>query len=143
MNSNLCESMEQSTVRVLIIEDSPSQATIIASVVKEMGHIPIVYSQLPMGITQILAKESPDLVLLDLRLLDSEGNPMADGFQLCREMKRSNPDLPVIVVSAEGEEDACEWALIQGADAFLQKPFVIEDLTRIMSEVLEQGVETE
>ncbi|MCB0321941.1 MAG: response regulator [Bdellovibrionales bacterium] len=122
--------------KVLIVEDSPSQAAIIANVVKEAGHEPAVYSQLPMGIQQILLKEKPDLVLLDLRLLDPEGNPMADGFQLCREIKRASSNTPVIVISAEGDEDACEWAILQGADAYLQKPFVVEDLTKIMSDVL-------
>ena len=122
--------------RVLIVEDSPSQAAIIATVVKQAGHIPTVYSQLPSGITQILTKEQPDLVLLDLRLLDREGNAMAYGFQICREIKRTQKNIPVIVISAEGDEDACEWAVLQGADAYLQKPFAVDDLTTIMAQVL-------
>ena len=122
--------------KILIVEDSPSQAAIIATVVKQAGHLAAVYSQLPMGITQILTMEKPDLVLLDLRLLDAEGRPMADGFQICREIKRSVPTLPVIVVSAEGDEDACEWAVLQGADAYLQKPFAVEDLTSLVNQVL-------
>lgn len=126
----------KSGAKVLIVEDSPSQAAIIANVVKSSGHNPAVYSQLPMGISQIMQKEMPDLVLLDLRLLDPDGNPMADGFQLCREIKRTSAKTPVIVISAEGDEEACEWAMMQGADAFLQKPFVVEDLTRLMEEVL-------
>lgn len=125
--------------KILIVEDSPSQAAIIASVVKQAGHVPTVYSQLPMGIAQILAHEQPDLVLLDLRLLDPDGNPMADGFQLCREIKRSTRRVPVIVVSAEGDEDACEWAVLQGADAYLQKPFAVEDLKGLMEQVLGSG----
>lgn len=123
--------------KILIVEDSPSQAAIIATVVKQAGHSPAVYSQLPAGITQIINLEQPDLVLLDLRLLDSEGRAMADGFQICREIKRSPRNIPVIVVSAEGDEDACEWAILQGADAYLQKPFAVEDLTSLMTQVLE------
>lgn len=123
--------------KVLIVEDSPSQAAIIAAVVKQAGHTAAVYSQLPQGIMQILNTESPDIVLLDLRLLDSEGNPMADGFQVCREIKRSAKGIPVIVISAEGDEEACEWAIMQGADAYLQKPFAVDDLTAILSQVLD------
>lgn len=128
--------MSKKQAKILIVEDSPSQAAIIATVVKQAGHSASVYSQLPMGITQILTMEQPDLVLLDLRLLDAEGKPMADGFQICREIKRSPKKTPVIVVSAEGDEDACEWAILQGADAYLQKPFAVEDLTALMKEVL-------
>ena len=127
---------EHKAAKVLIVEDSPSQAAIIATVVKQAGHSAAVYSQLPMGITQILSLEQPDLVLLDLRLLDQDGKPVADGFQLCREIKRASKKLPVIVVSAEGDEDACEWAILQGADAYLQKPFAVEDLTALIQQVL-------
>ena len=127
---------EHKAAKVLIVEDSPSQAAIIATVVKQAGHSAAVYSQLPMGITQILSLEQPDLVLLDLRLLDQDGKPVADGFQLCREIKRASKRLPVIVVSAEGDEDACEWAILQGADAYLQKPFAVEDLTALIQQVL-------
>ncbi len=122
--------------KVLVIEDSPTQSAIIADVVRQAGHEPRVYNSLPTGIAQILSKEKPDLVLLDLRLLDSEGNLAADGFQICREIKRSEHSVPVVVVSAEGDDDACEWAILQGADAYLQKPFVQADLTAIMAQVL-------
>ena len=124
------------TARVLIIEDSPSQAAVIADVVRQAGHEPIVYTELTTGISQILLAQEPDLVLLDLRLLDADGNQMADGFQLCREIKRSPLRPPVVVVSAEGDEEACQWAILQGADAYLQKPFVVEDLISVMAEVL-------
>ena len=80
--------------------------------------------------------EKPDLVLLDLRLLDSDGRPAADGFQVCREIKRSELRPPVIVLTAEGDDDACEWAILQGADAFVQKPFAASDLTAVMASVL-------
>ena len=128
--------MNNKSAKILIVEDSPSQAAIIATVVKQAGHSAVVYSQLPMGITQILSIEQPDLVLLDLRLLDPDGKPVADGFQLCREIKRSQKSVPVIVVSAEGDDEACEWAIFQGADAYLQKPFAVEDLTALVEQVL-------
>lgn len=122
--------------KILIVEDSPSQSAIIASIVEHAGHRPCVYNALPTGISQILTKEQPDLVLLDLMLLDPNGKPMADGFQICREIKRSPRRIPVIVISAEGDEDACNWALLQGADAYLQKPFNPEDLLEVMKSVL-------
>ena len=122
--------------RVLIIEDSPSQAAVIADVVRQAGHEPFIYTDISDGISQILASEQPELVLLDLRLLDAEGNQVADGFQLCREIKRSPRKPPVVVISAEGGDEACEWALLQGADAFLQKPFAVDDLKGVIDQVL-------
>ena len=122
-------------MKVLILEDSPSQAAIIASIVEQAGHVPVVYSELTVGIAQILVKEQPDLVLLDLMLLGADGKPMADGFQICGEIKRSAKPIPVVVVSAQGDDESCEWAIMQGADAYLQKPFAPEDLSNVMNEV--------
>ena len=66
-----------------------------------------------------------------------DGKPKADGFQLCRDIKRgSNSRVKVVVVSAKGDEESAEWALMQGADAFLQKPFAVEDLVAVMQQVL-------
>ena len=128
--------MAQKGARVLIIEDSPSQAAVIADIVRQAGHSPTIITELKVGIGQILHKEQPSLVLLDLRLLDADGNPVADGFQLCKEIKRSPGKPPVIVISAEGDDEACQWAILQGADGFLQKPFAARDLTKAISEVL-------
>ena len=122
--------------KVLILEDSPSQAAVIASIVEETGNTPCVYTDLPTGISQILTKEQPSLVLLDLMLLGPDGKPIADGFQICREIKRARDPIPVVVVSAEGDDDACEWAILQGADAFLQKPFAPDDLKQVIDDVL-------
>lgn len=123
-------------MKVLVIEDSPSQAAVIADIVRQAGHTSVVYTELTVGISQILAKEQPNLVLLDLNLLNEEGEPVADGFQLCREIKRSPLKPAVIVVSAQGDDEACEWALLQGADGYLQKPFAAKDLTQVISDVL-------
>lgn len=122
--------------KVLVIEDSPSQAAVIADLVRQAGHTAVVYNEIRIGISQIIAKEQPQLVLLDLKLLDADGNPVADGFQLCKEIKRSPLKPIVIVVSAEGDEQACEWALLQGADGFLQKPFAAQDLTDVLTQLL-------
>ncbi len=127
--------MSKGETRILVIEDSPSQAAVIADIVRQLGFTPVVYTQLAMGITQIIQKETPRVVLLDLKLLDSDGNQVADGFQLCREIKRSPQKPAVVVISAQGDEDSCEWAILQGADGYLQKPFKAGDLERVIKEL--------
>lgn len=122
--------------KVLIVEDSPTQAAILAELIDAMGLEPIVYTSLPTGVNQILIKEQPDLVLLDLRLVDDMGRQFADGFQLCREIKRAAPDVPVVILTAEGDDDACQWAFLQGANAYVQKPFVADKFAKVISQVL-------
>jgi DNA-binding response OmpR family regulator len=89
------------------------------------------------GINQVIKPVNPDLVLLDLVLLGPDGKPMGDGFQICREIKRvSKNTVPVVVISSKGDEESAEWAILQGADAFLQKPFAVEDLLAVLAQVL-------
>lgn len=122
--------------KILIIEDSKSQAAIIAEIVQNAGHEPRVCSEVTSTVLQTARSFAPSLVLLDLVLLGPDGKPTADGFQLCREIKRALPKVKVVVVSAQGDDDSSEWALMQGADGFLQKPFTMEDLVGMINEVL-------
>ncbi len=123
--------------RVLIIEDSQSQAQIMAEIVTGAGHQATICHDLGKGIAQILSATDPQVVLLDLVLLGPDGKPIADGFQMCREIKRvSHRTIGVVVVSSKDDQASAEWALLQGADAFLQKPFVVEELIDVLDEVL-------
>lgn len=122
---------------VLIVEDSPAQAAIIAEIVKEAGHDALVCREYTKGVSAMLQPATPDLVLLDLTLLGPDGKPIGDGFQICREIKRlTKNSVAVVVVSAKEDETSAEWALMQGADAYLQKPFAVEDLVTVMREAL-------
>jgi twitching motility two-component system response regulator PilH len=123
--------------KVLIIEDSPSQAAIMAELVTQAGHNAHISPDLSKGVIQTVTPFDPDIVLLDLTLLGPDGKPIADGFQICKEIKRvSKNKIKVVVVSAREEEEAAEWAELQGADAFLHKPFAVEELVGIINQVL-------
>jgi twitching motility two-component system response regulator PilH len=123
--------------RVLIVEDSATQAAIISEIMKGAGHEPVVCKDFSKGIAQTLKPLNPEIVLLDLILLGPNGKPIADGFQICREVKRvSKNKIGVVIVSSKGDTESAEWALLQGADAFLQKPFAVDDLLNVVQEVL-------
>lgn len=123
---------------VLIVEDSPAQAAIMSELVKESGHDVIVCKEFQRGVPPMLQPVLPDLVLLDLMLLGADGKPVGDGFQICREIKRlTKNSVAVVVVSAKEDDTSAEWALMQGADAFLQKPFAAEDLLSVIKDALE------
>lgn len=123
---------------VLIVEDSPAQAAIISELVKESGHDVIVCKEFHRGVLPMLQPIMPDLVLLDLMLLGPDGKPVGDGFQICREIKRlTKNSVAVVVVSAKEDDTSAEWAILQGADAFLQKPFAADDLLTVIKDALE------
>jgi len=75
---------------------------------------------------EIYRRESPDFVCLDIMM------PGMDGYQVCREIRRDDPDTPIIFISAKSEEVDRVVGLELGADDFILKPFgVSEVLARI------------
>lgn len=65
----------------------------------------------------LFRSERPDFVLLDIMM------PKSDGYQVCREIRRVNAEVPVIFISAKSEEIDRVVGLELGADDFIMKPF--------------------
>jgi len=123
--------------KVMIIEDSNVQALVMSDIVEAAGHEVVVMPSLNKSLPQMVKNANPDVVLLDLKLLGPDGKPVVDGFQICKEIKRVfKNQIGVIIVSASADEDSAEWAVLQGADGFLQKPFNLADLVEVMNDVL-------
>lgn len=81
-----------------------------------------------------LAIESPvDLVLLDVML------PKLDGFGVLKELRRSQPTLPVIMVTARGAEEDRVRGLTDGADDYVVKPFSAKELLARVDAVLRRS----
>ncbi len=120
---------------ILIVEDSQVQRAVMVNLVKELGYVPVAVEKFDQHISAVLKSQNISVVLLDLMLLNEEGTPVADGFQLCNEIKETNPLIKVVIVSAESDEAAREFALLQGADGFLAKPFKINELEHCLSDI--------
>jgi DNA-binding response OmpR family regulator len=88
---------------------------------------------------ELLERADPDLVLLDV------GLPDASGFELCRRVREGEPgrlwnrDIPVIMVSERGEPVDRVRGFARGADDFVVKPFVYEELLARMRAVLRRS----
>lgn len=121
--------------KVLIIEDAPLQRAVIANIVKELGYEPIVVDSFQESMAPLLDKHQIDLVLLDLLLVDEEGRVVADGFQVCAEFKASKPSIKVVIITAENDVSAKEFAELQGADAFISKPFQVDSLAQCIKSI--------
>ena len=104
-------------MRVLLVEDDDSIAEPLAEGLRREGFAVVCAAT---G-AEALAAEEPDIVLLDLRL------PDVDGFTVCREL-RARSEVPIIVVSARGEEVDRVVGLELGADDYVVKPFGLREL---------------
>lgn len=88
---------------------------------------------------ELIERSSPDLVLLDV------GLPDASGFELCRRLREGEPgrvwnrEVPVILVSERGEPVDRVRGFARGADDFVVKPFVYEELVARMRAVLRRA----
>lgn len=106
--------------KVLIVEDDPNIVDLIRSNLNVRGFDTVVSADGVMAM-ELLDRERPDIVLLDLML------PEIDGFDLCSQI-RTRSTVGIIVISARrGERDKVS-ALNAGADDYMTKPFGIEEL---------------
>jgi DNA-binding response OmpR family regulator len=117
------------SLRVLVVEDDAGIAAQLVSGLTREGYL---VSQVASG-AEALAHELPDLVLLDL------GLPDVDGVDVCGEL-RHHSDVPIIVITARGEEAQRIVALDLGADDYLVKPFAFGELTARIRAVLRRSV---
>ncbi len=104
-------------VRILIVEDDDAIAKPLADGLRREG---FEVTRVATG-EQALEASLPDLVLLDLRL------PGIDGTEVCRRL-RARSDVPIIVVTAKGEEVDRVVGLELGADDYIVKPFGFREL---------------
>jgi len=104
-------------VRVLVVEDDDRIAVPLIDGLRRHGFIP---SRATTG-AQALAASETDVVLLDL------GLPDVDGIEVCRQL-RARSRVPILVVTARGEETDRVVGLELGADDYLVKPFGFREL---------------
>jgi two-component system, OmpR family, response regulator RegX3 len=104
-------------MRLLVVEDDDAIAEPLIEGLRREGFD---VSRVATGADALAAPE-PDLVLLDLRL------PDVDGITVCKEL-RARSDVPIIVVSARGEEIDRVVGLEIGADDYVVKPFGLREL---------------
>lgn len=109
--------------RILIIEDEPDIQTLLRYNLEKDGHQVVVSANGNDGLHE-LRRSTIDLVLLDLML------PDRDGLEVCRVIRADSSlaGLPVIMLTAKGEESDVVIGLGLGADDYVTKPFRIKEL---------------
>ncbi|NJL94869.1 MAG: response regulator [Anaerolineae bacterium] len=116
---------------ILIIEDEPLLAELLAALAERQGLVPYLA---PDGVEGLATAKTiaPDVILCDISM------PGVDGFAVLRAL-RNHPrtqHTPVIMMTAYSEEYCAQDAARRGADAFLVKPFMMNQLGETIAEVL-------
>ena len=117
--------------RILIAEDERDIRELIAFTLKFAGHEVIATSNGEEALQAALS-EKPDLVLLDVRM------PRMSGYQACEKIK-ADPEtrqIPVVFLSAKGQESEVKTGMDAGADEYILKPFSPDQLTARIKSIL-------
>jgi DNA-binding response OmpR family regulator len=116
---------------ILIVEDEPSIAEVVNLYLRRAGYQTRVVADGAAAL-EALAKQTPDLVVLDVML------PQVDGFAITRHI-RDRGDTPIIIVSSRREEGDRIAGLELGADDYLVKPFSPQELVSRVRAVLRRS----
>jgi DNA-binding response OmpR family regulator len=118
--------------RVLVVDDDDTVASVVVGYLERAGHQPGRVSTGRQALDAIGA-DPPDLVVLDLML------PEIGGLEVCRELRATRPELPVVMLTALGEAEDRIAGLEVGADDYVTKPFSPRELVLRVESVLRRA----
>jgi len=119
------------TIKILVVDDEISVTDLIGYNL-EKAHYEVLVAHDGEEALKAVRTHNPDLILLDLML------PKIDGLDVCRELRKTS-QIPIIMVTARGEETDRVIGLELGADDYLCKPFSMRELMARIKAVLRRN----
>lgn len=119
------------SARILVVDDEPAVTDLLAYNLRKAGY-EILLAADGREALRLARQSSPDLILLDLML------PEVDGLDVCRELRKTSK-VPVIMLTARGEEIDRVVGLELGADDYVCKPFSVRELLARIKAVLRRA----
>jgi DNA-binding response OmpR family regulator len=118
---------------ILVIEDDVDVTEVIKRRLKDAGHTPLIANDPYNGI-KLAQEEKPDLILLDLKL------PTGGGLSVLRKLKTSleTQGIPIVILTGSRSAEVKANALNEGAAAYLEKPYDLQELLSTIKDVLER-----
>ena len=121
--------------RVLIVDDDPEIQLLVEHLLKRLGLETVVAGSATEAARILRDTTLPDLMILDMML------PEVSGVEFLRQMRMKDmfQTLPVLVLSALSEQEQIREALDAGADRYLTKPYIGNNLVSVAQEMLRTG----
>jgi DNA-binding response OmpR family regulator len=123
--------MESNKKHILVIEDDGEMRSLLADFLTEEGYEAEAVEKGVYALQKVLA-ERFDLIITDIRM------PTFSGLDILPELKKHQPNAPVIVITAFGGEAVCLKALSRGADAYLEKPIQLRKLRTVIHDMFSE-----
>ncbi len=119
--------------RVLVVDDDPTVSDVVRRYLERAGYAVTLCAD-GVGALTAYERDRPDLVVLDLML------PGLNGLEVCRRLRATDPGLPIVMLTALGEESDRVLGLELGADDYLTKPFSPRELVLRVQSVLRRSL---
>lgn len=123
---------EEEKIRILIVEDEPAMVAGLRDNFEFEGYEVISAEDGVAGLERALS-DDPDLVVLDVMM------PRMSGLDVCKQLKARRPSIPIIMLTARGQEIDKVVGLELGADDYVTKPFSIRELMARVKAVLRRA----
>ena len=131
-NRSVADQNAVKKTRILIVEDEPAMVAGLRDNFEYEGYEVISAGDGVTGLERAFA-DSPDLVVLDVMM------PRLSGLDVCKQLKARRPTLPIIMLTARGQEIDKVVGLELGADDYVTKPFSIRELMARVKAVLRRA----
>ena len=118
--------------KILIVDDEPFNLDLLEQELTDLGYAVARADDGAQALSEI-EQVAPDLVLLDYLM------PRMNGFEVLHTVRKTNKDLPVVIVTAHGSIERAVEAIKAGADDFITKPFDPEHLALVVKKNLERA----
>lgn len=117
---------------ILITDDEADIRGLISDILEDEGYVCRTAGTSEECINAI-EEDAPSLMILDIWLKDSD----MDGIDILKSVRRSHPDIPIIIISGHGNIEIAVAAIKQGAYDYIEKPFNIDQLMVVVSRAME------
>ena len=119
--------------RILLVDDQESVLKLLDAILKVRNY-DVMYASNGLDAVEIALSVKPNLILLDIMM------PGMDGFKVCQTLKAndSTKDIPVVFLTARGDDADREMGERVGASGFVKKPFRSAELLQIISDLVEK-----
>jgi DNA-binding NtrC family response regulator len=117
--------------RILVVDDEPNILRLLKTILTNKTGYEVTTTNNPLEVSKLLQEEPYDLVVTDLKM------PLVEGIDLIDIIKKVNPGLPIIIITAYGTIETSEEAIQKGAYDFITKPFRKETILITIKRALE------
>lgn len=122
-------SEQKATAKIMLVDDEEAIVRLLSLVLRQHGLLNVTTCTHSDEAVDIFERLHPDVVVLDLNM------PKVSGLQLLEEMKQRDEEIPVLIVSGYGDRRLRIDCLNKGARDFIEKPFDLETVTRILNQL--------